>query len=51
MSPKELQAALLRAAQISKVLTNTMDEYQQDLFEMYCNIYEFIVKHECEKNR
>ena len=51
MTPRELQATLLRAAQISKVLTNTMDEYQQDLFEMYCNIYESIVKHECEKKR
>ena len=51
MSPQELQAALLRAAQISKVLTHTLDEYQQDLFEKYCDIYECIVKHECEKKK
>ncbi len=51
MSPQELQASLLRAAQISKGLTDTLDEYQQDLFEKYCTIYESIVKHECEKKK
>ena len=48
MSTQEYHAALLRAAKISKILTQLLNEFGQDLLEAYGNTYEQIVQYECK---
>ena len=51
MSTQEYHVALLRAAKISEILTQMLDEFGQDLLEYYGNTYEEIVKYECETHK
>ncbi|MEE1012842.1 MAG: hypothetical protein U0L92_00805 [Clostridia bacterium] len=47
MSVQEYHAAILQAAEISRLLATMLDEEAQELFEQYGNLYESIVQHEC----
>lgn len=47
MSVQEYDAAILQAAEVSKLLTMMLDEEAQELFEKYGNLYERIVRYEC----
>ena len=46
MSDVEYRNAVISAAEIAIELSKTLDEYQQDLFEEYGNMYEKIVQYE-----
>ena len=46
MSDVEYRNAVISAAEIAVELSKTLDEYQQDLFEEYGNMYEKIVQYE-----
>ena len=46
MSDTEYRNAVISAAKIAIELSKTLDEYQQDLFEEYGNMYEIIVQYE-----
>ena len=47
MSVQEYHAAVLQAAQVSKLLTMMLNEEAQELFEQYGYLYESIVQYEC----
>ncbi|MEE1013502.1 MAG: hypothetical protein U0L92_04220 [Clostridia bacterium] len=47
MSVQEYHAAILQAAEVSRLLATMLDEEAQELFEQYVNLYERIVRYEC----
>lgn len=46
MTHEEYRESIQQLADISKLLTPRLNEYEQDLFEAYCTLYEQVVIHE-----